>query len=414
MRPVLFLTAGTRGDVLPILALAGGLQRRGIPVRVGAPPAFGAIAAQAGIPFSAFQGNPSALLQSPGGQSALTLDGNPWRSLLASLRFVQQARPHYLQMLQTAAPLCREASALVIGLPTLWAAHLAQAHRLPLWGAFLQPASPTRAFASPLLPVGGNFGVLNPLTYRLSALATWLPWRGVLNQWRRGAGLPALVDFDFHAALQKILYGISPGIFPPPADYPTRALFTGYWKFSLPFTPPASLQSFLRKGKPPLYVGFGSPGVRLPVETVQQTLQAAQKTASRLVFALPPGADLPGRVEGVYPLREAVPHGWLFPQMAGVVHHGGAGTTAAGLNAGVPALLCPLAMDQFFWAEQLLRLGVSPSPLPQRRLSAPALAERFDWLQQNTVARQKAAQLALVLAGEDGVERAAQEFTCLV
>ena len=73
-------------------------------------------------------------------------------------------------------------------------------------------------------------------------------------------------------------------------------------------------------------------------------------------------------------LVEDVPHDWLFPHTAAVVHHAGAGTTAAGLRAGIPAVTVPVVLDQPFWSTRLHRLGVAPPPLPQRDLNADSLA----------------------------------------
>ena len=81
--------------------------------------------------------------------------------------------------------------------------------------------------------------------------------------------------------------------------------------------------------------------------------------------------DLP---ETIFML-EQVPHSWLFPKMAAVVHHGGAGTTAAGLRAGVPNIVIPHGLDQFAWARRIYELGVAPKPIPKKKLSVETLTE---------------------------------------
>ena len=71
---------------------------------------------------------------------------------------------------------------------------------------------------------------------------------------------------------------------------------------------------------------------------------------------------------------DSAPHSWLFPRMAAVVHHGGAGTTAEGLRAGVPSVIVPFVLDQPFWGARVKALGLGPDPIPQKHLTADRLA----------------------------------------
>jgi sterol 3beta-glucosyltransferase len=103
---------------------------------------------------------------------------------------------------------------------------------------------------------------------------------------------------------------------------------------------------------------------------------------------------------------EAVPHAWLFPRTVGVVHHGGAGTTAAGLLAARPTLVCPVLGDQGFWAQRVKDLGVGPAPLPVRRLSVAELADRLRMLGREASYRRRAWAVSEQLWLEDGVANA--------
>jgi sterol 3beta-glucosyltransferase len=109
--------------------------------------------------------------------------------------------------------------------------------------------------------------------------------------------------------------------------------------------------------------------------------------------------DLP---ETVFML-DAAPHDWLFPQMAAVVHHGGAGTTAEGLRAGKPTVICPFMADQPFWGRLVQEQGLGPQPIPQRRLTAPRLAEAIDAAVSDTAMHQRAVALGARIRAEDGV-----------
>ena len=113
-------------------------------------------------------------------------------------------------------------------------------------------------------------------------------------------------------------------------------------------------------------------------------------------------ADLPDNVLHV----EYVPHDWLFPQMAGLVHHGGAGTTAAALRAGIPSLLIPFLGDQPFWGKHVHDLGVSARPIPRKKLSAERLAAAIQQITTNTAMHKRAAALGAKIRAEDGVANA--------
>ncbi len=103
---------------------------------------------------------------------------------------------------------------------------------------------------------------------------------------------------------------------------------------------------------------------------------------------------------------ESVPHDWLFPQMAAVVHHGGAGTTAAGLRAGIPAVVVPHFQDQPFWGKRVYELGVGPKPIPHKRLTAEKLAKAINIVVNDPVIRRRAPEVGDRIRAEDGLARA--------
>lgn len=422
MKPVVLLTSGTRGDVQPYLALGLGLQRAGLPVRLVAPREFANLAKKHGLPFEPLEGNPSALMTHSSGQSALTYDGNVLRSLRATRRYMQAVRPVFAAMLTSARQACRDARAIVIGLPCTWGQHIAEAQEIPcVWG-FLQPFSRTAAFSSALLPVRLSLGpALNRLSHRLVELVTWLTWRSQINRWRvNELGLPpASWGAPFECLYREpgpVLYAFSPQVLAAPADWPAWHRVTGYWFLDeqQDWNPPQALEQFLQAGPAPVYVGFGSPGTRCPEEAVVLVLRALEQLGQRAVFSLPHELQAAVRLPAfVFPLA-AASHTWLFPRMLAVLHHGGAGTTAAGLRAGVPNLVLPLAIDQFFWGERLKALGVSPQPLPQRRLAVRSLAAALHQAVSDPDMRQRAAALGKAIRGEDGVAAAVEIVTKFV
>jgi UDP:flavonoid glycosyltransferase YjiC (YdhE family) len=229
---------------------------------------------------------------------------------------------------------------------------------------------------------------------------------------RKVLGLrPAPFWGPFNASSTKgipILYGYSPSVIPPPYDWDDTVHVTGYW-FLDPgddWTPDPALVEYLRAGPPPVYVGFGSMSNRKPEETVDLILEALARTGQRAILLSGWGglqkADLPGSVLMV----DSVPFSWLFQRVAAVVHHGGAGTTSAGLRAGVPSIVVPFFADQPFWGRRVVELGVGPEPIPRRKLTAGRLAQAIHSAVSDQTLRQRAAELGSAIRAEDGVARA--------
>jgi UDP:flavonoid glycosyltransferase YjiC (YdhE family) len=410
-KKIVILASGTRGDVQPYLALGLGLQAAGYRVGVATHAAFRPLVEGRGLPFLPVDGNPSDLMAAPGGQSALTFDGSWLRSIRGSLSFLQAARPLYPRMLESAWLACQGADALVIGLATTWGAHIAEALDIPCLWCFLQPFSRTRLYPSALLPARFSLGgAYNALTHRLVEQAMWLPWRSEINRWRKDTlRLPALSPGSPYSHLYSgpdtVLYAFSPRVAPAPVDWPACHRVTGYWFLDeLPgWTPPPELVHFFETGAPPVYIGFGSPGTRQPLRMLDTICQALDMAGLRAVLAFPPemlvGRALP---DTIFPAVD-IPHAWLFPRLSAVVHHGGAGTTAAGLRAGLPAILTPLAVDQFFWGERLTALGVAPPPIPQRLLTAKKLGLALQQVVSDTAMHARARVLGGAIRLEDGV-----------
>jgi UDP:flavonoid glycosyltransferase YjiC (YdhE family) len=163
---------------------------------------------------------------------------------------------------------------------------------------------------------------------------------------------------------------------------------------------------FLQSGSPPVYVGFGSMSNRNPEETADMVLQALIQTQQRaIVLSGWSGLRKENLPNSVY-LVDSIPHSWLFPRVAAVVHHGGAGTTAAGLRAGVPTITIPFFGDQGFWGQRVAELGVGPEPIPRQQLTVERLAKAIQKAALDQTMRQRAADLGAKIRDEDGIANA--------
>jgi sterol 3beta-glucosyltransferase len=270
--------------------------------------------------------------------------------------------------------------------------------------------TPTGEFPNPIIPIGGN-AWLNRASYNLITLLS-IPYMGMINTWRRELlCLPPRPRFKNELVRDDntrttVLYPFSEHVVPRPADWDASAHITGYWFLEQTWQPPADLVRFLEAGDAPVYVGFGSMVGTDAEEKGRIVLEALRRSGQRGVIASGwGGLKLQNVPDNVFLLKEA-PHDWLFPRMAAVVHHGGAGTTAAGLRAGVPTVICPFMGDQPFWGRRVESLGVGVAPIPQKKLNADNLTEAIQRVVQSTEIRRNAAELGARIRAEDGVGNA--------
>jgi len=200
------------------------------------------------------------------------------------------------------------------------------------------------------------------------------------------------------------MLSVSPTVVPKPADWPDEASVPGYWFLDSDagWTPPADLVAFIGSGPPPVAVGFGSLVVGDSQRLLGEMLAGIRSSGHRVVlvtgrtgFGVAPADDL-------YVI-EAVPNHWLYPQMAAVIHHGGAGTTAAGLRAGTPTIITPVMGDQTFWGKRVAAIGAGPDPLPAKKISASAIESRVRRVMQDRMIAERVAAIGDSIRSEDGI-----------
>ena len=247
----------------------------------------------------------------------------------------------------------------------------------------------------------------NKAGYKIYERLTFLTMRQTINRWRTmGLGLPSISGAAYLAQLsrQPLLYGYSAHVVPRPSGWSKDVHVTGYWFPSdETWYPPESLVNFLQAGPPPIFIGFGSMPIKDPRVSMQMIIEAASACSLRAIVQTGwAGLVADDLTENIYQLDYA-PYSWLFPRVAAAIHHGGSGTTAAGLRAGVPALVTPFTFDQGFWGRRLAELGVGLKPVTFRKLSVAMLADSMRRLANAERLRERAAKLGQKLRDEDGV-----------
>jgi UDP:flavonoid glycosyltransferase YjiC (YdhE family) len=204
------------------------------------------------------------------------------------------------------------------------------------------------------------------------------------------------------------VYGFSPSFLPRPADWDEFQHVTGYWflEAQTGWQPPLDLLGFLESGPPPVYVGFGSMSPDNSEHLTRLALRALELSGQRGVLLTGWGGlrrlPVPRNVFFV----DDVPHAWLFPRMAAVVHHGGAGTTASGLRAGVPSIIAPFGGDQCAWADLVGKSGLGPSAGPVQRLTPEKLANAIQIAINDSTMRARARVMGEKIRAENGIAQA--------
>ncbi|WP_411127881.1 glycosyltransferase [Streptomyces sp. x-19] len=388
---ILIVTAGSRGDVAPFTGLGQHLRDVGHQVAVAAHPPFAALINRCGLDHRPLPGDPRELIHSRA-QAA-----SPQEAQAITAVFLDQLADGVVTAVADGADLVLTAFG-----PARLSRAAAEAFAVPVIGTYLAPAFATREFPLPGVPAADDRGPDGNLAAGEALLAqARVLQEGALARMRTRLGLPAASSRP-GAGSRPVLHGFSPLVVPRPADWPSQVAVAGYWWPARPhgWRPPAELVDFLQAGPPPVFVGFGSMAPGQGERLGELVTAAVARTGMRAVVQAG-WAGLGAVGDDILAIGD-VPHDWLFPRTAAVVHHAGAGTTAAGLRAGVPAVPVPVMADQPFWAARLHQLGVAPRPLPFDELTAEALGAAITACVTVPALRQRAAELARRITAEDG------------
>lgn len=407
MKKICILTLGSRGDVQPYIPLAKGLLAAGHDVHLCTCHEFSDFVAQHGIPMRPIRAGYLSLASSEEGRQMMA------GSLSAVIKNMETViRPMIAQSLSDMAQACADAQVIICHPKAFGAYDIAQAKNIPIITAAPTPVvEAISAFPNPAFFPQASLGAfLNRKSYALNALGT-ASFTKVLRQWRKNdLGLspnrPRKIDTVVNQRQTPVLYGISPCVLDN-VSQTSRFCISGYWWLSTPeYQPDAQLAKFVSSGNI-VCIGFGSMRVQNPQAFHDMLLDAAKKLDCKVIILsdqseLAPQKDLPDNIL----VRDNIPHNWLFPKMSVVVHHGGAGTTAACLKAGVPMIICPLMGDQFFWRNRMLRMGTLAESAPLKKLTAVKLVSMINCTLSHPSLSKTAALYAHSLAQEDGVSRA--------
>ncbi|MEU1116931.1 MULTISPECIES: glycosyltransferase [unclassified Streptomyces] len=402
---VLIVTAGSWGDVAPYTGLGVRLRSAGHEVSLATHERFERAVTAHGLGFRPLPVDPRQELASRTGQGLARAVSPP----VALTQLMRMARAFMPGLAAGVADAVRAGADVVLSSTVTdpMCAALGEALGLESIGVYLQPVHPSGAHP-PMITGARTFGTHGN---RLAAHALWLGSERIfapaVTALRRELGLPRR-RFSGPLGLPRerhVLHGFSAHIVPRPTDWPAGHRVSGYWWPETPpeWKPDPRLLDFLAAGPPPVFAGFGS-FVTAESERLSSLLVDAMRRARVRGIVQAGWSGLHADNDDVITVQE-VPHAWLFPRTAAVIHHAGAGTTAAGLRAGTPAVPVPVQLDQHFWANRLHGLGLSPRPLRFQRLTAPSLAQAITVAVHSPVLRTRARDVADTLAREDGTRQ---------
>lgn len=413
---IVIAAIGTRGDVQPYVALGYGLRQAGHDVRIVAHERFAPLAARYGLQHAPIGSGAQPLLSTPAGRDFVEKSGAGLvRSLRLALRMLANELDRAGLDFRAAA---RDADLILTSPLGVGLAHpVAEALNVPMVRAFYAPNTATRYQSAINLPRGVELGARGNLaTYALRRQMMWLLARPAANRWRQQLGLPPLSLRDPMIAVDRlrlpVVYGYSDVVYPRPPDWPQHVHVTGYW--TLPeltrWIPPAVLRNFLQDGQPPVYVGFGSMPGFAPEQLADIVRSAIRRSGRRVILQRPPQPATPPAAPQALSddllMIDEVPHTYLFPRVAAVVHHGGCGTVAASLTAGKPTQVVPFLLDQHLWAHRVAALGAGPAAIKPGELTGDRLGDILTELTTTPEMQRTAAYVGSRLRAENGVDSA--------
>ena len=424
---IAILVVGTRGDVQPFCAVAMRLRDKyGHRVRLATHAIYRDFVESLGIEFFPLAGDPKSL-----SAFMVKTKGNLFPTSREHFQLMADQPFHLMEIARSTWPAVSEpdpenpdrsfACDAIIANPVCWGHyHVAEALGVPLHIMFPQPWSPTREFPHPMSRLAYSEGpsLQNKLSYTAMDILMWAPLSESMNRFRRDhlnippirigeAGATIISDMNVPMSFMW-----SPSLCPKASDWGEHISVIGNIFLDnkstggSSYVPSPELADFLfghrvvdgvlRPHPAPVFIGFGSMMIREPLRLTRMIVAAAIRSNTRVLIqsswsSMSDGSPVP---ENVFFLGPA-PHDWLLPKMAAVVHHGGAGTTAAGIRCGKPTFICPFFGDQHFWGWKIYESGVGLKPCPIENLTEEILADAFLKLSEpRSELRQKAKAMA--------------------
>lgn len=407
---VCIMTLGSRGDVQPYVALAQKLIESGHEAVVCTGGSFRSFVESNGIPFVETSSDLMAIAQTDEGKAVLE---HPVKNIRKTIKLTKNViNPAYRKTLDEFYAAAKGADCIVYHPKALGAVDISLYYKIPCISMPPVPVTyPIKEFPNLAITTKNMGGLLNRMSYVVNAKAE-SSQLSLINDFRkntlglekRKAGIYTLSNGNEEI---PIIYPISPALFPEVISWNGHVFLPGFF-FLEENNPdvPVELERFLSNGSRPIAVTFSSMPLADP-ELFMNNLRAALAANGDRAVLLTGNTGICCKNDAVIFALPAVSHQWLFSRVKGVIHHGGVGTMAAALKAGVPQMIMPFSADQPFWAKRLTDCGISIASIREKDATSAILADKISQMNDHTVIR-KAADFARIIQKEDGTKKAVQ------
>lgn len=397
---IALLTLGTRGDVQPYAVLGRALKARGHHVTLSTGRNFELLAKDYGLDYAPVEADFQALINSEEGKAMMK---NPF---MARKHFATVVEPMMIGALKDFYAVAGANDGVLYHVKALGDVFADQFPKRMIRANVIPAIEATSEFPHPVFSGLSLPGFLNRFTYKLADLGL-----AMMNKAVRQFRISSSLDPKFPKRLNLTsIYGVSPAFLPRPSDFPVNSFFTGFWHGESPGSLTTDLTDFVSSEKETVVVTFGSMPFEAKLDFKESLFKLAEHLDVRVLVIKGWGMEaLPVGESDSVKVIDGAPFDKLFPKVHAVVHHGGIGTLAECLRAGVPSLSCPVIYplgDQHFWGSQSYRAGCSPRPIPLRKLNYDALKMSVSQLLTSGSLRTSSRKMASQLASENGLENA--------
>lgn len=414
----LLSSIGTRGDVEPFITFAVFLKEQGHEVKCIFPEQFRYLVDDADIPFASLGSEFIDLVEGEDGKLVMGGKGSVFKKLKAYIRLYKEGVKINKELVRIQHELIKEEQPDRIiyngksSYPILW--EISNPGKTIL-------VSPIPCLIHPVLElphVGfkGNYGkFLNKLTYKLATFGLIQNVKSTTKPYRIEKNITGR-DLKRSILRQKLVYAISPSIFPKPNYWPENAKVLGYHERvkTNNWTPTAELVEFLEKNPKCLFATFGSMLNDDPQQKTVDLLNVAKELNIPVIVNTAAGGFMePDEYDSnQFHFLSRIPYDWIFPKVHGVIHHGGSGTTHLAMKYGCASMIIPHIIDQFLWNDILSKLGVGPKGMKVTDLSVSTLKSKMKDLYENESYKEAAIKMKQKMESEGDMKAKLIEHFC--
>lgn len=350
-----------------MLTFALALQKRGHEVLVASLPNSRGLFEENNIPF--VEGGLDVKAWSAG----KNLRQDNLGSITAQVKFLRQ---DLLKQFTVLLEKAKEVHAIFSGGYNMAAASIAEYYKIKHYHVFHVPnVYPTADHPCMMVPWQKLPKTLNRISWKLNSLNQNLCFKKIINEHRKKLGLPPISDVWAHLVQDSIM-GVDPLLYEMPKRYQANHLQTGYWYPTIKEELPTDLLAFLAKENNVFYFGFGSMPTSEKFTIVKMIQEVCSQLNLRAIVSKGwANFDIQSN-EQIY-LAGKISHQKLFEKIRFAIHHGGPGTVSTAAKAGVPQIIIPHILDQFYWGERVHHLKAGPAPIKRQQFSSDLLLDRI-------------------------------------